>query len=172
MLQTRDPLAGVWIDRIEHLQMETEEDEVAVEVSVRELNEAVEVSLSGVLDDDLMSRLGDSLKAAVASPGRATILNLDDVTLVSRAGVEALVAPLCGNDGNGSVSVVCRRGSAAQLLRRWGLAQMVSIHHSLDDALAEVRRSTLARGDCAESEGGAGMRCAASAELSALAEGS
>ena len=123
---------------------------MAVEVTVRDLDAAVEVALSGVVDPALLGRLGEAVRA-VAGPDRPTILNLDGLTLVDGDGYETLVGPLTRAGGfDGEVSVVCAHLAASEVLRRWGVSDFVPIYRSVDVALERARERVVVGGNSAD----------------------
>jgi anti-anti-sigma factor len=125
----------------------TTEQAVAVEVTVRDLDGAIEVTLSGVVDAALLGRLGEAVRA-VAGPDKPTILNLEGLSLLDGDGFDALVGPLSWTGGfDGEVSVVCAHPRAADELRRWGVNPSVPIYCSVDVAVARSRDRALVSED-------------------------
>ena len=123
---------------------------MSVEVKVRDLGSAIEVALAGVVDRPLLDRLGEALKA-VSGSDKPTIVNLDNLTLLDREGLDP-PADRLSSGFDGEVALVCRRTTSVEQLRRWGVDRMVPIHRSLDAALeraalerAAVERAALER---------------------------
>lgn len=68
---------------------------------------------------------------AEASP---LVIDLDDLTIWRRAPFDALLEWIRAR-GEDGVAIVCRRPTARQLLRRWGVDQWVPLYESVDAAL-------------------------------------
>src|SRR5438477_10296518 len=93
--------------------------------------EALIVTVNGSPDLSLLSRVVASLRAESLS----VVLDLSEVTLVNR-GICALLSKALGSaNGDGRFRIVCTRLSTRQLLRRWGLPEVVPLLATVEDAL-------------------------------------
>jgi anti-anti-sigma regulatory factor len=90
------------------------------------------VRFGGAVDESVLERALGALRAAAdASP---LVIDLDDLTIWRKAPFDALLdwVRARGSDG---VAIVCRRPTARQLLRLWGVDKWVPLYDSVDSVI-------------------------------------
>lgn len=92
----------------------------------------------GALRDPLPAGLVDQLEALIA--GRAVIVDLSQITLVSAAPVMGLAGWVIGASQHpDQCCLVCSRATAQALLRKWHVTRCLAVFGSVGDAL-QARR--------------------------------
>lgn len=90
------------------------------------------VRLGGAVDESVVERALTALRAAAdASP---LVIDLDDLTIWRKAPFDTLLEWVRAR-GADSVAIVCRRPTARELLRRWGVEQWVPLFDSVDSVI-------------------------------------
>jgi anti-anti-sigma regulatory factor len=97
------------------------------------------VKLGGAVEDDVLSSALDALRA-MADDGGLLVIDLDELTICSRAPFEALIDGARATGHGSEVVLVCRRRSARRLLRALGIAKDLPVVDSVDAVLARRRR--------------------------------
>jgi hypothetical protein len=108
------------------------------QAGVEERDGVIVVTPLGTLSDPLPAGLVQQLEASIG--GRPVIVDLSQITLVSAAPVMGLAAWALGaSQQPDQCCVVCPRGTARALLRKWHVTRCVAIFGSVGDAL-QARR--------------------------------
>lgn len=96
--------------------------------------EVVVVRIGGVAEERLLLALVDGI-GAVAESVPCVVVDVDELVLFSANAVRSFVGQLLDRVDDGCVVFIARRGTARQVLRRWG-GRRVVIVGSADDAHA------------------------------------
>jgi anti-anti-sigma regulatory factor len=92
---------------------------------------ALIVKINGSPDLGLLSRVLASLR----TESRAVVLDLSEVLLIDPAIGGLLSEALGSTNGDRRFRIVCTRLSTRQLLRRWGLPEVIPLLATVEDAL-------------------------------------
>lgn len=103
-----------------------------VHVSVR--RDVVIVQIDGGLDDLLAAHLAPAIESAVDG-AVAVVLDLDQVTLLDRTGLETVCHALDGIDDVTDRCIVAGRLSGRLVLERWDVPERYAVFTSVPDAL-------------------------------------
>ena len=96
------------------------------------------ISVSGVLDMLTSPQLEATITAAVAKNPAAVIVNLSDVEFLASAGMGVLVAARDQSDGKYGFAVVASGPATSRPLKLVGLADLVGLYSTLDEARAAL----------------------------------
>lgn len=104
-------------------------------ISVR--RDVLVLAVDGGLDDDLASMLAPAIERAVDGAA-AAVLDLDQVTLLDRSGLEAICDAFDGGGDGGDPTTRCLvagRLSGRLVLDRWEIPERYAVFTSVPDAL-------------------------------------
>jgi hypothetical protein len=96
--------------------------------------EVVVLRIEGVGEERLLLALIDGIEA-IAEAVPCVVVDMDELVLFSATAVKNFVGQLFGRVDHGCVVFTARRGTARQVLRRWGGREVVIVD-SPDDARA------------------------------------
>jgi anti-sigma B factor antagonist len=106
------------------------------EVSERWIGRVAIVATSGVVDMITAPRLENAIKAALAKSPEGLVVDLTDVEFLASAGMGVLVAAHDeAGDGVG-IHIVAEGPATSRPLKLVGIADIVPLHATLDEALA------------------------------------
>jgi anti-anti-sigma regulatory factor len=94
------------------------------------------IKLGGAVEDDVLSSALAAVRA-MGDDGGPLVIDLDELTICSRAPFEALIEGAREAEADSEILLVCRRRSARRLLRSLGVAKELPIYDSVDAVLAE-----------------------------------
>lgn len=98
----------------------------------------VVIHASGVLDMLTAPQLEASIAASAQKDPFALIIDLTDVDFLASAGMGVLVAARDQAQGNYKFGVVASGPATSRPLKLVGLAELVGLHSTLDEALAAL----------------------------------
>ncbi|MCO8128053.1 hypothetical protein NHL50_12635 [Acidimicrobiia bacterium EGI L10123] len=96
--------------------------------------DVVVVRIGGVGEEQLLLTLIDGIEA-IANGVPCLVIDVDELVLFSATAVRSFVSHLLDRVGDGCVVFTARRGTARQVLRRWGGSGLVIVD-SADHARA------------------------------------
>jgi anti-anti-sigma regulatory factor len=99
--------------------------------------DVVVLRIGGVGEERLLLALIDGI-TAIAKSVPCVVVDMDDLVLFSATAVKSFVGQLFDRVDHGCVVFTARRGTARQVLRRWGGKDVVIVD-SVDDAGARCR---------------------------------
>lgn len=99
------------------------------------------VSVTGLVDERWERRIAEALAHAAGEP---LVIDLSDAILVSRSPLARALHSVGTADELAHVSVICPRISAAMLLRRWRVTELVRVYASVQDCAADQRTAMTA----------------------------
>lgn len=97
------------------------------------------ISVSGVLDMLTSPQLEATLSAAIDKKPAAVIVDLSDVDFLASAGMGALVDARDQADGRMGFAVVASGPATSRPLKLVGLADLVGLYPTLEEARASLR---------------------------------
>ena len=100
------------------------------------IGRTVVIAASGVLDMLTSPQLEASIAASLQKDPSAIIVDLTDVDFLASAGMGVLVAARDLADGKATFAVVADGPATSRPLRLVGLAEMIGLHATLEEALA------------------------------------
>lgn len=99
---------------------------------------AVILSVTGVLDMLTAPTLAESVDRALVRRPASLIVDLQDVSFLASHGMSVIVAAHLRSGDETEVMVVAEGPATARPLTLVGIADIIAVHSTLDDALAEV----------------------------------
>ena len=96
------------------------------------------ISVSGVLDMLTSPQLEATISATIGKNPAAVIIDLSDVDFLASAGMGVLVAARDKADGTVGFAVVASGPATSRPLKLVGLADVVGLYSTLDEARAAV----------------------------------
>jgi hypothetical protein len=94
--------------------------------TVQHSPEVVVVRIGGVGEERLLLALVDGIEA-IAKGVPCVVIDVDELVLFSATAVRSFVGHLLERVGDGCVVFTARRGTARQVLRRWGGSGLVIV---------------------------------------------
>lgn len=100
------------------------------------------IAVSGELDFAVCVKLAPELDAALRSPVRAVVIDLEAVSLVDSSGIALLINTFrrLGQSGR-QLAIACPMGSQRRAFELTALDRQLPMHESRQDALAAVGAS-------------------------------
>jgi len=99
------------------------------------------VRLSGRLDSSTSGDVMDQLNAVVEKMSTRIVLNLENVTFMSSAGLRSiLVAAKLAQSSGGQMRMCCPRPLVSEILINSGFSNIIHIDTSEEQAIASLRR--------------------------------
>jgi anti-sigma B factor antagonist len=97
------------------------------------------IAISGELDLALCRKLAPELNAALNSPARAIVIDLEAVSLVDSSGIALLLNTFRRLDQAGrQLAIACPLGSQRRAFELTALDRQLPMHETRQDALAAV----------------------------------
>ena len=97
------------------------------------------IAVSGELDFALCVRLAPELDAALRSPARAIVIDLEAVSFVDSSGIALLLNAFRRLDKSGrQLAIACRMGPQRRAFELTALDRELPMHETREDALAAV----------------------------------
>jgi anti-anti-sigma factor len=103
------------------------------------VGEVAIVAVSGVIDAVTAPQFDEALRAAVANKPEGLVVDLTAVEFLASAGMGVLVAAHDEADDDTRFSVVADGPATSRPLKLVGIADIVPLFATLDDALAALR---------------------------------
>jgi anti-sigma B factor antagonist len=103
------------------------------------VGEVAIVAVSGVIDAVTAPQFDEALRAAVANKPEGLVVDLTAVEFLASAGMGVLVAAHDEADDGTRFSVVADGPATSRPLKLVGIADIVPLYATLDDALAALR---------------------------------
>ena len=104
-----------------------------------ELGEVAILTVTGQLDFALCTKLGPALDAALRSPARAIVIDLEGVTLVDSSGIALMINAFRSLDRAGrGLAIACPRGPQRRAFELTALDRQLPMHFTREAALAAV----------------------------------
>jgi anti-sigma B factor antagonist len=103
------------------------------------LNDVAVLTLSGELDLALCVKLAPELNAALRSPARAIVIDLEGVSVVDSSGIALLLNAYRSLDHDGrELAIACPMGPQRRALELTALDRQLPMHETRKAALAAV----------------------------------
>jgi anti-sigma B factor antagonist len=109
------------------------------DVTERWVGEVAIVAATGVIDALTAPQFEEALRAAVANKPEGLVVDLTGVDFLASAGMGVLVAAHDAADEGTRFCVVADGPATARPLKLVGIADIVPLHTTLDDALEALR---------------------------------
>jgi anti-sigma B factor antagonist len=109
------------------------------EVTESRVGEVAVVAAAGVIDMLTAPKLEDALRTAVGNKPEGLIVDLTAVEFLASAGMGVLVAAHDAKDDGTRFCVVADGPATSRPLKLVGIADIVPLYATLDDALAALR---------------------------------
>jgi anti-anti-sigma factor len=106
------------------------------DVSERWVGRVVVVATSGVVDMITAPQLEEAIKAALAQSPEGVVVDLTDVEFLASAGMGTLVAAHDEAPEGVGIRIVAEGPATSRPLKLVGIADIVPLHATLDEALA------------------------------------
>jgi anti-anti-sigma factor len=106
------------------------------EVSERLIGQVAVIATSGVVDMITAPQLEDAIKAALAKSPQGLVVDLTDVEFLASAGMGVLVAAHDAAPDGVPIHIVAEGPATSRPLKLVGIADIVPLHATLDEALA------------------------------------
>jgi anti-anti-sigma factor len=110
------------------------------EVSERWVERVVVIAASGVVDMITAPELEDAIKAALAKAPEGIVVDLTEVEFLASAGMGILVAAHDDAPEGVALHIVAEGPATSRPLKLVGIADIVPLHATLDEALATLSR--------------------------------
>ena len=106
------------------------------------LDDVAILTVTGQLDFALCVKLAPELDAALRSPARAIVIDLEGVSLVDSSGIALLINAFRGLDHAGrALAIACPLGPQRRAFELTALDRQLPIHETREAALAAVSAS-------------------------------
>ncbi|MCW2512172.1 MAG: anti-sigma-factor antagonist [Mycobacterium sp.] len=106
------------------------------EVSERLIGKIAVIATSGVVDMITAPQLEDAIKAALAKSPEGIVVDLTDVEFLASAGMGVIVAAHDAAPEEIGIHIVAEGPATSRPLKLVGIADIVPLHSTLDEALA------------------------------------
>jgi anti-anti-sigma factor len=106
------------------------------EVNERWVGRVVVIATSGVIDMITAPQLEDAIKAALAETPEGIVVDLTEVEFLASAGMGILVAAHDEAPDGVEIHIVAEGPATSRPLKLVGIADIVPLHATLDEALA------------------------------------
>jgi anti-anti-sigma regulatory factor len=108
---------------------------VSLSIHVRSDNGAMVVALAGAADAAMLEPLRDPITAAL-SDAKVLVLDLDELSSLDPAWLRGLIIDVLGSARGGQLRVATSRAATFATLAEARIHHLVTVHHSVADALA------------------------------------
>ena len=103
------------------------------------LDDVAILTVTGQLDSALCVKLGPELDAALRSPARAIVIDLEGVSLVDSSGIALMINAFRSLDSAGrELAIACPRGPQRRAFELTALDRHLPMHDTREAALAAV----------------------------------
>jgi anti-sigma B factor antagonist len=109
------------------------------EAPITRLGDVAIIAISGELDLVLCAKLAPELNAALHSPVRALVIDLETVSIVDSSGIALLLNTFRRLDRDGrQLAIACPMGPQRRTFELTALDRQLPMYESRDEALAAV----------------------------------
>jgi anti-sigma B factor antagonist len=108
------------------------------EVHERWIGQLAVIAAAGVIDMITAPQLEDAIKAVAAKSPQAIIVDLTDVEFLASAGMGVIVAAHDAAPEGVAIHIVAEGPATSRPLKLVGIADIVPLHATLDEALAAL----------------------------------
>ena len=108
------------------------------EVNEHVIGQVTVIATSGVVDMITAPQLEDAIKAALAKAPGGLVVDLTDVEFLASAGMGVLVAAHDSAPDGVRIHIVAEGPATSRPLKLVGIADIVPLHATLDEALAAL----------------------------------
>jgi anti-anti-sigma factor len=108
------------------------------DVNERLIGQVAVIATSGVVDMITAPQLEEAIKAALAKSPKGIVVDLTDVEFLASAGMGVIVAAHDAAPDGVVIHIVAEGPATSRPLKLVGIADIVPLHATLDDALAAL----------------------------------